>query len=54
MEHTDDVSNYVVIYLTKEKSVDKSLNSLLLQKGFAKLDKNVYKILIINSFLPLF
>jgi hypothetical protein len=41
MEHTDEINNYVVIYLTKDKSYEKTLNSLLLQKGYAKLDKNV-------------
>lgn len=30
MEHTDEVSNYTVVYLTKDQSVDKTLNSLLL------------------------
>lgn len=39
MEHTDDVSQFMVVYLTKEKLPERTLNFLLLQKGYARVDK---------------
>lgn len=44
LEHTDEVSSFVLIFLTKDKVFDKTLNSLLLQKGFAKLDSSQPKL----------
>ena len=44
MNHTDGITNYATIYLTKEKSLDKTLNFLLLSRGLAKLDKSVIKL----------
>ena len=41
MIYTDGAKNYVTIYLTQDKSPEKTLNLLLLAKGYAKLNESV-------------
>lgn len=40
MNYTDGAKNYVTIYLTQDKSPEKTLNLLLLAKGYAKLNES--------------
>ncbi len=42
MIYTDGAKNYVTIYLTQDKSPEKTLNLLLLAKGYAKLNESVF------------